>query len=75
MKKILKNALYILLVVFTFSCTTAELKNSNNNEIKQKNRIKLVEETYINGYLYYIIEVDSVEFFANGRGGVYPLKK
>jgi len=66
MKKILIVALSIILV----SCTV------NENPEKQENpkRIKYVEATSVNGYLYQIIKVDSQEFFCNSRGGIIKLE-
>ena len=55
-----------------FSCTQ---KKSNSINEDSQNRIKLKEATVINGFWYYIIEVDSVEYLTQRRGGFVRLSK
>ena len=74
-KKLIRYALYIVLVYSAISCTDVEMKTEETNYATEQKikRIKLVEQTNINGYIFYIVEVDGKEFFVNGRGGVQPL--
>jgi hypothetical protein len=64
---------YVLLAVVLFvGCTE---KESNSINRKSNNRIKLIDERVINGYRYSIIEVDSVEYLTQDKGGFVRLGK
>ena len=66
-------ALYAMLaVVFFGGCTEKESMTINE---KSNNRIKLIEERIINGYRYSILEVDSVEYLTQDKGGFVRLGK
>lgn len=68
------KAFFILLVssCLLLSCTHG--KSTLINE-KSENRIKLKEVRIIYGYRYSIIEVDSVEFLTQDKGGFIRISK
>jgi hypothetical protein len=67
-KNIIKHSLCILLVAGAVGCTTTQDKTDNTPK-----RIILKEQTQVNGYYMYIIEIEGKEYFVNGRGGVEAL--
>ncbi len=69
----MRHGFYLSLVALIIGCATTEQENELDTIELENDRIKLVERTTIQGYYYYIIKVDSVEFLTNGKGGVYPL--
>ena len=70
----LTKAFFILLVssCLLVSCTQEESTSINETS---ENRIKLKEVNIINGFRYSIIEVDSVEFLTQDRGGFVRISK
>jgi len=64
----LKYAIFLFLSVVAVSCTDAK----DERETTPK-RIILKEQTNVNGYHMYIVEVEGREFLVNGRGGIEPL--
>lgn len=70
----LTKAFFILLVssCLLVSCTEGTSTSINEN---YANRIKLKEVRIINGYRYSIIEVDSVEYLTQDKGGFVKLSK
>jgi len=73
LKSLTHYTLYILLaVVFLAGCTSD--KSTPINELLN-NRIKLNEVRSINGYRYFIIEVDGKEYLTQGNGGFIEITK
>ena len=70
MKKKIILSLFAILVVGLLSCMSTSSRRSYT-----KGRIILKDETYIDGYPHYIIEVDGVEYLTSYYGGIYPLVK
>lgn len=67
----------VFLILFVSSCllvSCAREKSTSINE-NSESRIKLKEVRLINGYRYTIIEVDSVEFLTQDRGGFIRISK
>lgn len=62
----------LLAVVLLVSCTQEKSTSINENS---ENRIKLKEVRIINGYRYSIIEVDSVEYLTQDKGGFIRISK
>lgn len=67
-KRLTMHLLCILLVAGAVGCTTTQDKTDNTPK-----RIILKEETQVNGYYMYIIEIEGKEYFVNGTGGVESL--
>lgn len=57
---------------FLVSCTLEKPTSINEDS---ENRIKLKEVRFIGGYRYSIIEVDSVEYLTQDKGGFVRLSK
>lgn len=70
--KVNSNIILILLIsnLLLASCG----QSTSQNKVSQK-RIKLKEETNVNGSLYLIIEVDSIEYLSNYHGGMIRITK
>lgn len=68
------KAFVILLISGHLLVSCTQDKSTSINK-KPKIRIKLKEHTSIGGYDYFILEVDSIEFLTNGRGGLIRLSK
>ncbi len=82
MKKLL--TIIGLLILFSFCGPSAEemarieYEKSHhseiNTEVTKTSKIKLVEETYVNGYCYQIISVNGIEYMTNCQGGIVKLE-
>lgn len=70
----LTKAFFILLVSSCLLVSCTQEKSTSTNETSE-NRIKLKEVRIINGYRYSIIEVDSVEFLTQDKGGFVRISK
>lgn len=70
----LTTAFFILLVSSCLLVSCTQEKSTSINETSE-NRIKLKETRVINGYRYSIIEVDSVEFLTQDKGGFVRISK
>ena len=70
----LTKAFFILLVSSCLLVSCTQETSTSINEDSQ-NRIKLKEVRVINGYRYSIIEVDSVEYLTQSKGGFVQLSK
>jgi hypothetical protein len=68
------KAFFILLVSSCLLVSCTQEKPTIINEESQ-NRIRLRESRIINGYRYSIIEVDSVEYLTQDKGGFVRLSK
>lgn len=71
---VLTSHFFILLISSFLLVSCMQAKSSSINE-NSKNRIKLKECININGYRYFIIEVDSVEFLTQDNGGFVRISK
>jgi hypothetical protein len=70
----LTKAFLILLVSSCLLISCTQEKSTSINE-KSENRIKIKEVRIINDYRYSIIEVDSVEYLTQDKGGFVQLSK
>ena len=77
MKKSILSLTKTFLILLISGCIlgSCTVKKSTSIDEKPKIRIKLKEHTSIEGYDYFILKVDSVEFLTNGRGGFIRLSK
>lgn len=69
----MKKLLILIAGILLFSSCVE--KRPTTLDETTKSRIKLKEYKVINGYGYAIIEVDSVEYLTQGRGGFIKLSK
>jgi len=71
--KALTKSFFILFI----SCLLVSCKGEKSTTINEdsQNRIKLKEERIINGQIYSIIVVDSIEYLTQDRGGFVRLSK
>jgi len=70
----LTKAFFILLISSCLLVSCTQEKSISINE-SSENRIKLKEVRVINGYRYSIIEVDSIEYLTQDKGGFVRLSK
>ena len=70
----LTKAFFILLVSSCLLVSCTQEKSTSIDE-SSENRIKLKEVRIINGYRYSIIEVDSIEYLTQDKGGFVRLSK
>lgn len=71
--KFLINFMALTFLCLLFACT--QERSECINETKNVGRIILKETRVIDGYSFYIIEVDSIEFLAQYHGGFVKISR